>query len=346
MRRGALAGAAALEDLQISTDHHALSSNGASACFNNNNAGRASFMNTATAANVNANAFPNGFTLETFVKINPAWTATANAWMGALSREGTRREIANVIHPGFSFDEPAFALGVSNLREVQWNALSISAQGMGYRERTNWSGEIMPDQWMHIANVNDPVAKTSTLYVNGAPVLRNSIDAVGLASANKPWRIGSTGGNGWFGCVGETRIVDRPTSPDQWLTQRRYLPAEAEATVGGSVPATLGLTLGAPASFGAFTPGVAKEYTARTTATVISSAGDATLTASEPGRLANGAFSLAQPLRVQLSKASWTAPVANDAVDVTFKQAIGAGEALRTGAYGKAVTFTLSTTTP
>ena len=28
------------------------------------------------------------------------------------------------------------------------------------------------------------------------------------------------------------------------------------ATVGGSVPATLSLTLGAPASFGAFTPGV------------------------------------------------------------------------------------------
>ena len=37
-------------------------------------------------------------------------------------------------------------------------------------------------------------------------------------------------------------------------------------TVGGTVPATLSLTLGAPASFGAFTPGVAKDYTARTDA--------------------------------------------------------------------------------
>ena len=33
-------------------------------------------------------------------------------------------------------------------------------------------------------------------------------------------------------------------------------------TVGGSVPATLSLTLGAPASFGAFTPGVTKDYDA------------------------------------------------------------------------------------
>ena len=34
--------------------------------------------------------------------------------------------------------------------------------------------------------------------------------------------------------------------------------ATAEGTVGGTVPATLSLTLGAPASFGAFTPGVAQ----------------------------------------------------------------------------------------
>ena len=53
-----------------------------------------------------------------------------------------------------------------------------------------------------------------------------------------------------------------------------------DGTVGGSVPATLSLTLGAPATFGAFTPGVAKEYTASTTANVISSAGDAALSVS------------------------------------------------------------------
>jgi hypothetical protein len=79
---------------------------------------------------------------------------------------------------------------------------------------------------------------------------------------------------------------------------------------------------------------------------VVSTAGDATLSVSEPGRLANGAFSLAQPLEVSLSKAAWTAPVSHDVVDVAFEQSIGADEALRTGTYASSVTFTLSTTTP
>jgi hypothetical protein len=62
------------------------------------------------------------------------------------------------------------------------------------------------------------------------------------------------------------------------------------------VPATLSLTLGAPGTFGAFTPGVAKDYPAWTAATVTSTAGDAALAVSEPGHLTNGTFALPQPL--------------------------------------------------
>jgi len=116
--------------------------------------------------------------------------------------------------------------------------------------------------------------------------------------------------------------------------------------VGGTVGATLSLTLGNAASFGAFTPGVAKDYTASTTATVISTAGDATLSASDPGHLTNGTFALPSPLEVSFSKSTWTAPVSNDPVTIGFKQHIGANDALRTGSYSKTVTFTLSTTTP
>ncbi|HEY6888815.1 MAG TPA: CocE/NonD family hydrolase, partial [Solirubrobacter sp.] len=122
--------------------------------------------------------------------------------------------------------------------------------------------------------------------------------------------------------------------------------AIADAPVGGSVPATLALTLGGPATFGAFTPGVAKEYTAATTANVISSAGDATLTVSDPGRLMNGTFALPEPLRVEIAPATWSNPVANAPVAITFKQLVKATDALRTGAYSKTLTFTLSTTTP
>jgi hypothetical protein len=116
--------------------------------------------------------------------------------------------------------------------------------------------------------------------------------------------------------------------------------------VGGSVPATLSLTLGAPATFGAFVPGVAAEYTASTTATVTSTAGDAALSVGEPGSLANGAFSLPQPLRVELGKSAWAGPTSAEAVPITFKQALGASDALRTGTYAKTLTFTLSTTNP
>ena len=116
--------------------------------------------------------------------------------------------------------------------------------------------------------------------------------------------------------------------------------------VGGTVPATLSLTLGPPASFGAFTPGIDHEYTASTTANVISTAGDATLSVSDPGHLANGSFTLPEPLRVELSPAAWTGPVSNASAAITFRQHIGADDALRTGTYSRTLTFTLSTTTP
>jgi carboxypeptidase T len=139
-----------------------------------------------------------------------------------------------------------------------------------------------------------------------------------------------------------------------------------QGTVGGTVPATLSLTLGPAASFGSFVPGLARDYDASTTATVTSTAGDATLSVADagstaPGHLVNGSFSLAQPLKAAASHLgsplgtltavpttllTYSAPVSNDAVTLGFRQSIGANEPLRTGTYGKTLTFTLSTTTP
>ncbi len=119
--------------------------------------------------------------------------------------------------------------------------------------------------------------------------------------------------------------------------------------VGGTVPATLSLVLGAAPAFGVFTPGVAATYTASTTATVISTAGDATLTVADPtgtNKLVNGAFSLASPLGGLGVVKTYTGPVSNDVATVTFTQAISATEPLRTGPYTKTLTYTLSTTTP
>jgi aminopeptidase N len=165
---------------------------------------------------------------------------------------------------------------------------------------------------------------------------------------------------------------------DQWLfgtvkpalnPTTFFLSTDATGGATGTVPATLGLTLGAPASFGAFTPGVAGDYAAGTTANVISSAGDGALSVTDPstnapGRLVNGAFALATPLQARAASAggsggsfaavsgspltvlTYSGPVSNDAVTIDFQQSIGANEALRTGAYGKTLTFTLSTATP
>jgi X-Pro dipeptidyl-peptidase len=125
---------------------------------------------------------------------------------------------------------------------------------------------------------------------------------------------------------------------------KRLVPVDS--TVGGTVTPTLSLTLGAPATFGSFTAGIANDYTAATTANVISTAADAALTVSDPGHLTNGAFSLPSALVVELSPASWTGPVSNATVALSFKQHIGANDALRTGTYSKTLTFTLSTTAP
>ncbi len=135
----------------------------------------------------------------------------------------------------------------------------------------------------------------------------------------------------------------------------------------GTVPATLSLTLGAtPATFGAFTPGLAKDYTASMAANVISTAGDALLSVADnstfaPGHLVNGTFSLPSALQVSATSPAGTGaaagglpqnlltysgPVSNDPVTVAFSQHIGSSDALRTGAYAKTLTFTLSTTNP
>jgi hypothetical protein len=146
---------------------------------------------------------------------------------------------------------------------------------------------------------------------------------------------------------------------------------DSSADVGGTVPATLSLEVGGPADFGTFVPGVGQTYTASTTGNVISTAGDALLSVSDPssqatGHLVNGDFSLPQPLQARARNAAnqgtafnnvgssasplnlltWSAPVSNDALTLEFSQRIDATDPLRTGTYSKTLTFTLSTTNP
>ena len=147
------------------------------------------------------------------------------------------------------------------------------------------------------------------------------------------------------------------------------VPTTVPATVTLNVPQTLGLTIGAPASFGGFVPGVTNTYAASTTANVISTMPNALLavidqSATNAGFLVNGETPLASRLRMratnsatpntafnnitgtQLNLLSWSAPVSNDAISLQFQQPIAANEPLKAGGYTKTLTFTLSTTSP
>jgi len=111
---------------------------------------------------------------------------------------------------------------------------------------------------------------------------------------------------------------------------------------------------------------VAKDYETSLVATVSSSAGVAVLSVADPsatstGRLSNGSFTLTRPIQARAGNAAfapvtgsqnpvtlraYTAPVTADQVTIGLRQAILATEALRTGTYSTALTFTLSTATP
>ena len=104
---------------------------------------------------------------------------------------------------------------------------------------------------------------------------------------------------------------------------------------------------------------------------MISTAGDALLSVADPsatatGHLVNGTFSLPEALQARARNAAntgtaynnvgssasplnlltYSGPISNDQVTLGFSQKINANDALRTGAYSKTLTFTLSTTTP
>jgi hypothetical protein len=151
------------------------------------------------------------------------------------------------------------------------------------------------------------------------------------------------------------------------VKSQTFIPhVDVPGDVSGTVPPTLALSLGPPATFGAFTPGVTQTYLTSTTATVTSTAGDATLSVADPsatgtGHLVNGAFVLAQPLQARigtgpfgnvgssaapLSLRTWAGPVSNEAMAVQYSQLVNATDPLRTGTYSKTLTFTLSTTNP
>jgi hypothetical protein len=176
------------------------------------------------------------------------------------------------------------------------------------------------------------------------------------------------------------RPVTAPTPATAQLAFTKFVLGGDELTddptepIGGTVGSTLQLTLGSGSTLGNFIPGVDSNYDANSTASIVSTAGDATLSVTDPaavatGRLVNGAYALVEPLQAKavgsagsiavggpfaplsttagapLTLLTYNGP-ANDIVTITLRQHIGATQPLRTGGYAKTLTFTLSTTQP
>lgn len=177
----------------------------------------------ATFANLTAES---GYTLETFVQLSGDWTEAANRWGAAITRGGSRQWIG--INDTSDAGAGAAWLGISNLREYQFSAADPRTKN----SYTLWSGEIMPGSWHHVAIVNDPRAGTVIMYVDGVPVLRNASKVGGMMAADyMPWILGASTWNtepehGWNGCIGETRIVDHPLAPQQFLSERQNVDAD------------------------------------------------------------------------------------------------------------------------
>ncbi|TXI19233.1 MAG: modulator protein [Roseateles sp.] len=227
MRRAALSGPAQAGDVVWSTDKHRLSSAAGSVRFLNTDktTKRLSAFLTAMGVAVNGRSFWDGYTIEAFVKIPANWDASKHAWCNLLGRQGNRGNVPG----GYWGGDPeasSVLFAISSLREVQWEVVPASNS---HYAQTNWSGEIIRDTWYHVAVVNDPATGTTTMYVEGAPVLRNVANAAtGTRSqaTPQPWILGAGWwdgvlDDGFFGWIGELRLVGKPLPPNKWLTARR-----------------------------------------------------------------------------------------------------------------------------
>jgi hypothetical protein len=227
-----------------------------------------------------------------------------------------------------------------------------------------------PDVTPPIISVVTPVE--GAVYEQGQPVSSSysCTDEVAVATCAGPVASGAAISTATIGSF-EFKVDATDSSGNASSVTRHYSVVAPTGEVGGETPATLILTLGAPAAFSPFIPGIGKEYSTSMSATLTSTAADATLWVADPaatatGRLVNGAFALEAPLQISATSPNgtsagqapvggsaaptklltYTGPLGAEAATLNFKQTIGGTEALRTGSYAKTLTFTLSTMNP
>ncbi|MDT0446589.1 LamG-like jellyroll fold domain-containing protein [Streptomyces johnsoniae] len=176
---------------------------------------RGAILATAADAPLNSWKFTRGYTIETFIKL-PRPFEGEHAWMGILSWQGRNGDAGKTT--GWSPDEPTCSLNVTGERFLQF----VVYPHVQDADPTSWSHALETGRWHHIAIVND--GRRTVLYVEGSKIARNPTQAsTGIATLGKPFTIGGTQSNerfgqGFYGWIGDTRIVSRKLGPEEFLT--------------------------------------------------------------------------------------------------------------------------------
>ncbi|MFD5518931.1 LamG-like jellyroll fold domain-containing protein [Streptomyces sp. NPDC127066] len=193
--------------LTWSADHHPGQPAHASLRFDGGKSpDRGAVLTTRAGAALNSARFTRGYTIETFVKLPDPFEGD-HAWMGILSWEGRNGDAGKTT--GWSPLEPTCSLNLSPERFLQF---------VVYPERqdadpTSWSHALPVGRWTHVAVVND--GRRTVLHVDGSKIARNPTQpSTGIATLGKPFVIGATQfdesfGQGFYGWIGDTRVVDR-----------------------------------------------------------------------------------------------------------------------------------------
>ncbi|MGW0966055.1 LamG-like jellyroll fold domain-containing protein [Streptomyces sp. NPDC002516] len=192
--------------LTWSADHHPGQPAHASLHFDGGKGpDRGAVLSTSAQAALNSAKFTRGYTIETFIRLPDPFEGD-HAWMGILSWEGRNGDAGKTT--GWSPLEPTCSLNLSPERFLQFVVYPARQDA----DPTSWSHALPVGRWTHVAVVND--GRRTVLYVDGSKIARNPTQpSTGIATLGKPFVIGATQfdesfGQGFYGWIGDTRIVD------------------------------------------------------------------------------------------------------------------------------------------
>lgn len=211
------------------------------------------YFETGDDAPINNEKFEDGYTFETFINIDENFSED-NHWMGFISRFGMRSQLDN-LNTDSDLEEPPAQGAISSLREIQW---AFAESNDAVEGHSNWSSDVPAGQWLHVAVVDTGAQSDGTgsvtMFVNGAPVLRNAYGPHGLNGIDgKKWIIGGSTyadmlSSGFFGEIGEARFTDHALDKDQWLTEHAgTCPGDSNSS-GSSNGSSAGLSIVAVAA--------------------------------------------------------------------------------------------------